>query len=174
VSQALQLLWGELPPEMQKTPERVVKYWLEMSMGATVDPAEPLKTRFKSSNDELVLIKDIEVFSLCAHHLLPFHGVAHIAYIPNGEVVGLSKIPRALEILATRPQIQENLTVEMGELIERELTPIGTAVVIEASHTCMCTRGIRKPGATTVTSYMGGCFRSDHAARAEVLQLIKS
>ena len=164
---------GELPNDMQKTPERVVRYWLEMSTGVVYDAAEPLQTCFTSANDELVLIKDIQVFSLCAHHLLPFYGVAHVGYIPNGKVVGLSKIPRSLEILATRPQIQENLTVQMGELIERELQAIGTAVVIECEHTCMCTRGIRKPGATTVTSYMGGCFRNDHAARNEFLQLIK-
>lgn len=175
VEQAMRLLWGDLLDSegMRETPLRVVKHWQQITSGLQLDAAEPLRKRFSCTHDEIVLVKDIPVVSLCEHHLLPFFGVAHIAYIPTSEVVGLSKLARALDILARRPQLQERLTDDLAALIEQELQPKGVAVVLSCEHSCMSTRGVLKSGAKTVTSSMLGAFRSDSAARKEVLDLIK-
>lgn len=171
----MKLLWGSLldGDGMIGTPERVVRHWATITAGLHEDPAEPLAKRFPCDHDEIVLVKDVPFVSLCEHHLLPVIGVAHVAYIPQGEVVGLSKIPRALDILAQRPQLQERLNDELAQLIEEELSPRGVAVVIQAEHTCMSTRGPLKPGSVTVTSSVKGIFKEDPKARQEIMQLIK-
>lgn len=168
-------LWGELLDSdgMTDTPSRVLKHWQQITHGLNEDPLEPLSKTFACEHDEIVLVKDIPFNSLCEHHLLPFFGVAHVAYIPNGRVVGLSKIPRALDILASRPQLQERLTDQLAISINTALSPIGVAVVLSAEHTCMTTRGVLKPGSTTVTSTMLGVFRDDASARNEVMRLMK-
>jgi GTP cyclohydrolase I len=144
-----------------------------MTSGLNDDPLEPLSTTFPCDHDDIVLIKDISFVSVCEHHLLPFSGVVHVAYIPNGRVVGLSKIPRAVDILAARPQIQERLTQQIGGAVKQALDPAGVAVVIQAEHGCMSCRGVMKPGSTTITSSMTGLFRDDPSARAEIMALIK-
>lgn len=168
-------LWGDLIDSegMQETPQRVLKHWQDITSGLNQDPLEPLAKTFPCDHDEIVVIKDIPFNSLCEHHLLPFFGVAHVAYIPKGRVVGLSKIPRAIDILAARPQLQERLTDQVAEAVYTALKPLGVAVIFSAEHTCMSTRGVLKPGSVTVTSSMLGVFRDDVAARAEVLGLIK-
>lgn len=168
-------LWGDaLDSEgMKDTPSRVLRHWATITQGLNMDPMEPLAKTFPCTHDEIVIVRDIPFNSLCEHHLLPFFGVAHVAYIPHGKVVGLSKIPRALDILASRPQIQERLTDDLAATINTALSPIGVAVVISAEHTCMTTRGVVKPGSLTVTSAMLGVFREDVSARAEVMGLIK-
>lgn len=168
-------LWGDLLDSegMEDTPRRVLKHWATITHGLNHDPQEPLAKTFPCDHDEIVIIKDIPFNSLCEHHLLPFFGVAHVAYIPSGRVVGLSKIPRCLDILASRPQLQERLTDQLAEAINIALQPVGVAVVISAEHTCMTTRGVLKPGSATVTSCLLGVFREDSAARAEVLGLMK-
>ena len=158
---------------MRGTPRRVFDYWVEMSQGLVEDASAPLDITFVSNFDQIVLIKDIAFTSYCEHHLLPFQGVAHAAYIPNGKVVGLSKIPRALDVLAKRPQIQERLTHQFADLLFRHLRPLGVVVVLEAQHTCMSARGVNKPGSTTVTSFVDGVFRNDSSARAEAMALIR-
>lgn len=158
---------------MKDTPERVLRHWQNITSGLEKDPLNPLLKTFPCDHDEIVVIKDIPFNSLCEHHLLPFFGMAHVAYIPTGKVVGLSKIPRALDILASRPQIQERLTDELASVIDRALSPAGVAVIVSAEHTCMTTRGVLKPGSQTVTSSMLGVFRNDISARAEVMELIK-
>jgi len=158
---------------MIDTPSRVLKHWQQITHGLTEDPLEPLSKTFACNHDEIVLVKDIPFNSLCEHHLLPFFGVAHVAYIPSGRVVGLSKIPRALDILASRPQLQERLTDDLAIAIDKSLSPVGVAVVLSAEHTCMTTRGVLKPGSVTVTSTMLGVFRDDVSARNEVMGLIK-
>lgn len=172
----MRLLWGELldTDGMHDTPLRVAKHWFDITAGLHQDPLEPLSKTFECNHDEIVLIKDIPFYSLCEHHLLPFHGTAHVGYIPNGRVVGLSKIPRCLDILAARPQLQERLTDQLATAIATALNPQGVAVVMEANHTCMSTRGVLKPGSTTVTSAMLGAFRDDATARQELLSLIRS
>ena len=168
-------LWGDLidSESMEDTPRRVLKHWVAITQGLTEDPLEPLTRTFPCSHDELVLVKDIPFNSLCEHHLLPFFGVAHVAYIPQGRVVGLSKIPRCLDILATRPQLQERLTDDLAKAMKEALAPAGVAVVISAEHTCMSSRGVLKHGAKTVTSCMLGVFRDEVSARHEVLELMK-
>lgn len=175
VSEAMRLLWGELldTPSMEDTPKRVVKYWLECSGGLLEDPAIPLQRQFDVTSDEIVIVKNIQFQSVCEHHILPILGTASIAYIPTGKVIGLSKIPRAFDILCRRPQLQERLTTQIGELLDKSLNPKGVAVVISGEHTCMTGRGVRKTGVITKTSFMSGVFRDDHMARAEVLQLLK-
>jgi GTP cyclohydrolase I len=156
-----------------ETPRRVADMYAEVFSGLREDPADVLRVGFEEGHQELVLVKDIPFYSMCEHHFLPFHGVAHIGYIPNGRVVGLSKLARALEILARRPQLQERLTSQLADVIMSTLEPAGVAVVIEASHLCMTMRGIRKPGSDTVTSAMRGVFRREAATRAEFMSLIK-
>jgi len=159
---------------LQETPFRVIKAFLEYTKGYEEDPALHLRKTFDVDHDELVLVKDITFNSLCEHHFAPFFGKAHIAYIPNGRITGLSKFARLVDGYAKRFQVQERLTNQIGDAIQQELQPIGTAVVIEAQHYCMCGRGVMKPGAATVTSYMRGAFRNNSAARKEVLDLIRS
>ncbi|MFM6917299.1 MAG: GTP cyclohydrolase I FolE [Dolichospermum sp.] len=175
VSQAMHLVWGDLldTPSMEDTPERVVKYWLECSSGLYEDPAIPLQKQFEVNSDEIVIVKNIQFQSVCEHHILPILGTASIAYIPTDKVVGLSKIPRAFDILCRRPQLQERLTAQIGELLDKTLNPKGVAVIIAGEHTCMTGRGVRKTGTVTKTSFMSGVFRNDAMARAEVLQLLR-
>lgn len=169
-------LWGDLldTDGMKETPLRVLKHWLQITAGLHQDPSEPLQKTFECSHDEVVLVKDIPVVSLCEHHLLPFFGKAHVGYIPDSKVVGLSKIARSLDVFANRPQIQERLTTEFANLLMTELAAKGVIVVIECEHTCMSTRGVLKGGAVTTTSCVLGLFKSDSDARSEVLSLIKS
>jgi GTP cyclohydrolase IA len=154
------------------TPDRVARMYAEVFSGLRTDPASLLYKTFTQKHDEMVLVKDIEFCSTCEHHLLPFVGKAHIAYLPNGKVVGLSKLARVVEAIARRPQVQERMTEDLAELIELELQPKGVAVVIEATHMCMTIRGVRKPGSMTITSAMRGTFREKPATRAELMALI--
>ena len=167
---------GEDPrrPGIVETPRRVAKMYAEMFAGLRSDPARHLKVTFPESYDEMVLIRDISFNSMCEHHLLPFNGIAHVAYIPKGKVTGLSKIARVVDEVARRPQLQERLTHQIAELIETELSSAGVAVVCEAEHSCMSIRGIRKQGSKTVTSALRGVFRTNQASRQEVLSLINS
>lgn len=165
---------GEDPDRegLVETPDRVARMYTEMFRGLHQDPRVHLQKNFTQDYDEMVVIRDIAFSSFCEHHLLPFTGKAQVAYIPKGQVVGLSKIPRVLESLAHRPQLQERLTQDLANLLMSELDARGVAVVVEASHSCMSMRGVRKPGSTFVTSAMLGLFRDRHATRAEFLSLI--
>jgi GTP cyclohydrolase I len=154
------------------TPRRVAEMYEEVFAGLNQDPAEALKVSFEEGHQEMVIVRDIPFFSMCEHHFLPFHGVAHVGYIPNGRVVGLSKLARALEILARRPQLQERLTSQLADAIMSALAPSGVGVVVRAEHLCMTMRGIQKPGSQAVTSAMRGSFRREIATRAEFMQLI--
>lgn len=154
------------------TPRRVARMYKEMFAGLHRDPARHLHVTFPEEYDELVLVRDISFTSMCEHHLLPFSGVAHVAYLPRGRVTGLSKLARVVEEVALRPQVQERMTQTIADLVERELDSSGVAVVIEAEHSCMSIRGIRKPGSLTVTSALRGTFRTNAASRAEVMSLI--
>jgi GTP cyclohydrolase I len=156
-----------------ETPRRVADMYAEVFSGLSQDPADVLRVGFEEGHQELVLVKDIPFYSMCEHHFLPFHGVAHIGYIPNGRVVGLSKLARALEILARRPQLQERLTSQLADVIMSTLEPAGVAVVVNAEHLCLSMRGVRKPGSKTATSAMRGVFRREAATRAEFMSLIK-
>lgn len=165
---------GENPDRegLLKTPNRVARAYVELLAGLWEDPKQHLKTVFTEQYDEVVLLRDIEFSSICEHHLLPFTGVAHVAYLPAGKVVGLSKLARLVEGYARRPQVQERLTGEIADAIMDELHPVGSACVIEATHTCMTIRGIRKHGSTMVTSALRGIFKENPASRAEMLSLI--
>lgn len=166
---------GEDPDRegLRETPRRVAAMYAEVFSGLRLDPADVLRVGFEEGHQELVLVKDIPFYSMCEHHFLPFHGVAHVGYIPNGRVVGLSKLARALEILARRPQLQERLTSQLADAIMTTLEPSGVAVVVRAEHLCMTMRGIRKPGSQTVTSAMRGVFQRGAATRAEFMSLLK-
>lgn len=165
---------GEDPERegLLETPDRVARMYAEVFRGLHQDPRKHLRKLFTQKYDEMVLIKDIRFESFCEHHLLPFTGKAHVAYIPNGKVVGLSKIPRVIDVLAQRPQMQERLTEEVADLLMKELDAKGVAVVIEASHSCMTVRGVHKPSSSFVTSAMRGAFKNRLATRSEVLSLI--
>ena len=167
---------GEDPdrPGIVETPRRVAKMYAEMFSGLRCDPSRHLKVTFPESYDEMVLVRDIAFNSMCEHHLLPFNGIAHVAYIPNGKVTGLSKIARVVDEVARRPQLQERLTHQIATLIEEELDTAGVAVVAEAEHSCMSIRGIRKAGSKTVTSALRGVFRTNSASRNEVLSFINN
>jgi GTP cyclohydrolase IA len=168
--------FGEDPDRegLLKTPERVDKALQFLTKGYREDPVALLNgALFTVSYDEMVIIRDIDVFSLCEHHLLPFHGKAHVAYLPNGKVVGLSKIPRLVDMFARRLQVQERLTVQIAEAIEACVKPRGVGVVIEAMHFCMMMRGVEKQNSVAVTSCMKGVFREQHQTREEFLSLIK-
>lgn len=155
------------------TPKRVANMYEEIFAGIDYNPQELLQVSFTEYHDELVLIKDIPLYSMCEHHLLPFYGRAHVAYIPRGgKVVGISKLARVAEAYAQRPQLQERLTSQIADCINNTLNPFGTAVVIEAEHMCMTMRGVRKPGALTVTSAVRGIFETRSETRAEVFSLI--
>lgn len=156
------------------TPARVARSFQEVFAGLYTDPDAVLDTTFDEQHDELVLIKEIPLYSTCEHHLVAFHGVAHVGYIPgsDGRVTGLSKIARLVDLYAKRPQIQERLTAQIADALTRKLDPRGVIVVIEAEHLCMSMRGVRKPGATTTTSAVRGLFKTNNASRAEALELI--
>jgi len=166
---------GEDPDRegLLETPDRVARMYAEVFSGLHTDPKVYLKKVFTQKYDEMVLVKDIRYESFCEHHLLPFTGLAHVAYIPNGKVVGLSKIPRVVDALARRPQLQERLTEELADLLMSELDARGVAVVMHGSHSCMTIRGVHKPGATFITSAMRGIFKDRLATRSEVLALIQ-
>jgi GTP cyclohydrolase IA len=167
---------GEDPdrPGLRDTPARVARAYAETFAGLWQDPREVLATTFDEDHDELVLVKDIPMYSTCEHHLVPFHGAAHIGYIPgdDGRVTGLSKLARLVEVYARRPQVQERMTSQIADALSEVLTPRGVIVVIEAEHLCMAMRGIRKPGASTVTSAVRGLFRENAASRNEAMSLI--
>jgi GTP cyclohydrolase IA len=157
---------------LRETPRRVAKMYAEMFSGLHKDPRTHLQKFFTEKYDEMVLVRDISFDSMCEHHMLPFSGVAHIGYIPNGKVVGLSKLARVVEVVSHRPQVQERMTEDLANLLIDELDVKGVAVVIEATHSCMTIRGVRKPGSVCVTSAMKGVFRSSLSSRAEVMNLI--
>ncbi len=165
---------GEDPDRegLQATPERVARMYEELFAGLHTDPKVHVGKVFTENYDEIVLLKDIPFHSMCEHHLLPFMGRAHIAYLPRGKVLGISKLTRVLTSFALRPQVQERLTNQVAEFIMAEVDARGVAVVIEATHTCMTVRGVKKPGSTMVTSAMLGIFRSDARSRGEVMSLI--
>ncbi len=166
---------GEDPDRegLLETPARVARAYEEIFAGLHRDPADVLGVTFDISHEEMVLVRDIDLYSTCEHHLVPFHGVAHIGYIPskNGKVTGLSKLARLVEIYARRPQVQERLTTQIADAIVEHLEPQGAIVVVEAEHLCMTMRGVRKPGASTVTSAVRGQLR-ETASRAEAMSLI--
>lgn len=165
---------GEDPDRdgLKETPNRIARMYQELFSGLAVDPASYLDKVFDEDHHELVLVKDIAFDSFCEHHLMPFTGLAHVAYIPNGLVVGLSKIARVVEGFARRPQVQERLTSQIADLFMERLRPKGVAVVLEATHTCMTVRGIKKPGALMVTSALRGVFHQSGPSRNEVMSLI--
>jgi GTP cyclohydrolase I len=167
---------GEDPdrPGLQDTPVRVARAYAETFAGLWQDPGDVLATTFAEDHDEMVLVKDIPMYSTCEHHLVPFHGVAHVGYIPgeDGRVTGLSKLARLVEVYARRPQVQERMTSQIADALDDVLKPRGVLVVIEAEHLCMAMRGIRKPGATTVTSAVRGIFRDSVATRSEAMSLL--
>jgi GTP cyclohydrolase I len=160
---------------LQRTPERTAKAMQFLTRGYSEDPAQMLRgALFEVDYDEMVIVKDIEMFSLCEHHLLPFFGKVHVAYLPKGKVIGLSKIPRLVDIFARRLQVQERLTKQIADAIRDAIDPIGVGVVIEARHLCMMMRGVEKQHSATVTSSMLGAFRNEQETREEFLSLIRS
>ena len=165
---------GEDPDRegLRETPARVARMYAELFGGLHEDPRRHLRKFFTESYDEVVLVRDISFNSMCEHHMMPFMGKAHIGYLPAGRVVGLSKLARVVEGVARRPQVQERMTEEIANLLVEELNAKGVAVVIEATHTCMTIRGVRKPGSLCVTSAMKGIFRSRASSRAEIMTLI--
>jgi GTP cyclohydrolase IA len=165
---------GENPDRegLLETPARVARMYAEVFSGLHKDPRIHLKRVFSESYDEIVLLKDIEFQSMCEHHLLPFHGRAHVGYLPDGKVVGLSKMARVVDEVSRRPQVQERMTESIADMMEQELGARGVVVMIEASHSCMTMRGIRKSGGMCVTSAMRGVFRENLSSRAEILGLI--
>lgn len=167
---------GEDPDRdgMQRTPARVARWYAEAFSGLTQRPEDVLTVVFEAEHDEMVLVRDIEVASMCEHHLVPFHGVAHVGYIPDdtGRVTGLSKLARLVDVYARRPQVQERMTSQIADALMRVLTPRGVIVVIECEHMCMSLRGVRKPGARTVTSAVRGQFRRSDKTRSEALAFI--
>ena len=167
---------GEDPDRdgLVRTPARVARAYAELFAGLRVDPAQVLNTTFEACHDELVLVRDIELMSLCEHHLLPFKGVAHIGYIPgeDGRITGLSKLARLVEVYARRPQVQERLNSQVADMLQAQLNPRGVIAVMECEHMCMAMRGIQKVGAKTVTSAVRGIFQTDAKTRAEAMALI--
>jgi GTP cyclohydrolase IA len=167
---------GEDPDRegLQRTPERVADMYAEIFAGLRESPAEHLALTFAADHDEMIMVKDIPLYSMCEHHLVPFIGKAHIAYVPNeaGRITGLSKLVRLVEAYARRPQVQEQLTSQVADELVDSLQPRGVLVVVEAEHLCLSMRGVQKPGTTTVTSAVRGLFRENQATRAEALQFI--
>jgi GTP cyclohydrolase I len=167
---------GEDPARdgIKDTPSRVARAYAEQFAGLRQRPEDVLTTVFDADHDEMVLVRDIEMFSTCEHHLVPFFGHAHIGYIPNdqGQITGLSKLARLVDVYAKRPQVQERMTSQIADSLVNVLEPRGVIVVVEAEHLCMAMRGVRKPGAKTVTSAVRGCFRSSDATRAEAMSLL--
>ncbi|MEQ2467571.1 GTP cyclohydrolase I FolE [Niallia sp. Sow4_A1] len=179
IEEAIRLLLeavGEDPNRegLLDTPKRVAKMYEEVFSGLTIDPKEYFETIFHEDHEELVLVKDIPFYSMCEHHLVPFYGKAHVAYIPKGgRVAGLSKLARAIEAVSKRPQLQERITSTVADTMMETLEPHGVMVVVEAEHMCMTMRGVKKPGAKTVTSAVRGVFQTDSDKRAEVFAMIK-
>jgi GTP cyclohydrolase IA len=167
---------GEDPDRdgLVETPSRVARAYAEQMAGLRQRPEDVLNTVFDADHDEMVLVKDIEVYSLCEHHLVPFHGMAHVGYTPNdkGQITGLSKLARLVDVFARRPQVQERMTSQIADALVEVLQPRGVIVVVEAEHLCMTMRGVRKPGARTVTSAVRGDFRDCASTRAEAMSLI--
>lgn len=166
---------GEDPDRegLRDTPRRIANMYEELFGGLLLDPVEVLSVGFEEGHDEMVILREIPFYSMCEHHFLPFHGQAHVGYLPDGRIVGLSKIARAVEIFARRPQVQERLTSQIAECVDQVLGARGVGVVIEAEHLCMTARGVRKPGSKMVTSAMRGLFRDDDSTRHEFLELIR-
>ncbi len=161
--------------DLQDTPKRVAEMYEEIFSGIDEDPRKELEVILDQKHEEIILLKDIPLYSVCEHHLLPFIGRAHIAYVPRqGRVTGLSKLVRVVDILSKRPQVQERLTTQIAEIITSKLKPQGCMVVIEAEHLCLSMRGVKKPGVTTVTSAVRGIFKKNSKTRSETLALIKS
>lgn len=169
---------GEDPERdgLRGTPGRVARMYAEVFSGLREDPGDHLKVVFEANHDEMVMVKDIPIYSLCEHHLVPWFGQAHVAYIPNedGRITGLSKLARLVDGFSKRPQVQERLTTEVADCIQRVLEPRGVLVVVEAEHLCMAMRGVRKPGATTVTSAVRGLMRDSVAARNEAMSFVQT
>lgn len=162
-------------PDLARTPERVAKMYEEIFAGAFTDVDEVLQVLLSEQHDEIVLVKDIPVYSMCEHHMLPFYGKAHIAYIPkDNRITGLSKLARIMDVLARRLQVQERLTASIANIIMKKLKPYGVIVVMEAEHLCMIMRGVKKPGSYTITSAVRGVFKENEKTRAEALSLIMS
>jgi len=155
------------------TPRRIAEMYAEVFGGIYEDPGEELRVGFEEGHQEMVILKDIPFYSMCEHHFLPFHGLAHVGYIPSGRVVGASKIGRVVEILAKRPQLQERLTTQIANTIVSVLEPKGVAVIIQAEHLCMTMRGVKKPGSNIVTSAMRGLFQKNPLTRSEFLSLVQ-
>ncbi len=178
IKKAVQMIIEEIDPDpnrpdIVKTPERVARMYEEIFSGSFQNPDDTLKALLSEQHDEIVLVKDIPVFSMCEHHMLPFYGIAHVGYIPRGNrVSGLSKLARVVDVFAKRLQIQERLTSSIANLIVEKLKPRGVIVVIEAEHLCMIMRGVKKPGSYTVTSAVRGIFKENEKTRAEALSLI--
>jgi len=165
---------GENPDRegLRKTPARVARMYAEMFAGLSIDPREHVRTFFTENYDEMVVLRDISFYSMCEHHLLPFEGKAHVAYLPAGRVVGVSKLARVVEAFALRPQVQERLTTQVADLLMSELSAKGVAVVMEATHACMTCRGVKKPGSVMVTSAVRGECCTNSATRAEIFALL--
>ena len=159
---------------LERTPERVASMFQELFEGIDRDPMDEIDVVFDADHDEMIMVRDIPFFSICEHHLVPMLGKAHVAYIPNhqGQITGLSKIARVVDIVSKRPQLQERITTQIADTIERALEPRGVLVVIEAEHLCMTMRGVKKPGSQTVTSAVRGIFRENEATRSEAMGLI--
>ena len=165
---------GEDPDRegLKETPRRVAKMYEEVFSGLAINPADLLVTAFEEEYDELVVLRDIPFHSMCEHHLLPFEGVAHVGYLPDGRIAGISKLARVVDAFARRPQVQERLTNQVADILMQRLMAKGVAVIMEATHSCMTCRGVRKPGSVMVTSAMRGRCKSDARTRSEVLMLL--
>jgi GTP cyclohydrolase I len=157
---------------IRNTPARVARMYAELLGGMREDPKEHLKSLFTENYDEIVLLRDIPFYSICEHHLMPFIGSAHVAYLPKGKVIGVSKLARVIDCFARRLQVQERLTDQISDFLMESLKPLGVAVVLEASHSCMTIRGIKKPGSIMVTSSLRGLFKSDPRSRSEIMSLM--
>jgi len=180
IEQAVRMILEAIGEDLEReglkgTPQRVAKMYEEVFCGLWEDPSIYLEKNFAEEHEEMVMVKDIPIYSICEHHLLPFYGKAHVAYIPRkGKVTGISKLARVVESFSKRPQLQERLTTQIADIIMKSLTPHGVLVVIEAEHTCMIIRGVRKPGSKTVTSAVRGLFQKNEATRLEAISLIRN
>jgi GTP cyclohydrolase I len=168
---------GEDPDrtDLRETPARVARMYNEIFSGINKDPADEIDVFFESDYDEMIMVRDISVYSVCEHHLLPWIGKAHVAYIPNkkGQITGLSKLARVVDVASKRPQVQERFTMQIADAIEKKLDPEGVFVVVEAEHLCMTMRGVQKPGSLTVTSAVRGAFRDNVSTREEAMRLLR-
>ncbi|MSQ14273.1 MAG: GTP cyclohydrolase I FolE [Dehalococcoidia bacterium] len=160
-------------PGLEDTPARIAEMYGELFSGLGKDPVAELSTSFEEGHREMVVLKGIPFYSLCEHHFLPFFGTADVGYIPSGSILGLSKVARALEVLARRPQVQERLTTQLADAMMRAVSPVGVAVVVEAEHLCMIMRGVKKPGSNIITSAMRGRFEEDPSVREEFFLMLK-